>query len=373
MSNVREATFDLMRKLKLTTVFGNPGSTEETFLKDFPSDFTYILALQEASVLAIADGYAQATRTVAFVNLHTAPGLGNALGNVVNVRMTKTPMILTTGQQTRAMSLLEPWLTNVDAVTFPRPHVKWAYETTHAQETPAALMRAYAAAVQPPQGPVYLSMPLDDWEQEAGAPAAARSVAQRVAPDPERLREFAARLDQAKNPALVFGADIDRADAWQEAIGLAEKLQAPVYAPPASERCGFPEDHPQFAGTLPFAIGPLSDKLAGYDLVLVVGAPVFRYYPYVPGRYLPEGCSLLHTTDSHEEAARAPVGDSLVADAKLALSGLTARVSQPGRAFQRKPESAQGMAQGAGMSAAALFATTARLRTEDSVIVEESP
>ena len=119
-------------------------------------------------------------------------------------------------------------------------------------------------------------------------------------------RRFSGLYIYPRAPGSVgigVGADVARADGWQEAIALAEKLQAPVYAPPASERCGFPEDHPQFAGTLPFAIGPLGDKLAGHDLMPVVGAPVFRDYPYVPGRYLREGCGLLHITDSHEEAA----------------------------------------------------------------------
>ena len=375
MSNVRSATYDLMRNLGMTTIFGNPGSTEETFLKDFPNDFKYVLALQEASALAIADGFAQATRTVAFVNLHTAPGLGNAMGNLVNTRMSKTPMILTTGQQTRQMLLTEPWLTNVEAANFPRPHVKWSYETSHAEETPAAFMRAYATALQPPQGPVYLSLPLDDWEVESTGPAIVRSVAQRVAPDPARLSDFVHQIREAKNPALVLGPDVDRAEAWPDGITLAEKLGVPVFGPPAGERCGFPEDHEQFAGNLKFGIAPLSEQLVGYDLVLVIGAPVFRYYPYVPGKYLPDGCRLLHITDNPEEAARAPVGDSLISDAKLALQGLLAGLAQYERksytrTFQKtsSPDTSS-----SDMSADALYAAISRVRSDDSVIVEESP
>ena len=375
MANVRTATYDLMRHLGLTTIFGNPGSTEETFLKDFPEDFRYVLALQEASALAIADGFAQATRSVAFVNLHTAPGLGNALGNLVNTRMSKTPMILTTGQQTREMLLLEPWLTNVEATNFPRPHVKWSYETSHAEETPAALMRAYAAATQPPQGPVYLSLPLNDWEVKATGPAAVRTVARRVAPDPDRLDNFAMQLSSAKNPALLLGPDLDRAEAWKDGIALAEKLGIAVFGPPAGERCGFPEDHPQFAGNLKFSIADLSQQIKGFDLVLVIGAPVFRYYPYVPGTYLPEDCRLLHITDDPDEAARAPVGDSLIGDARLAVQGLSARLSGYQRKrFQRpvaSPSSADGSS--SNMSADAFYAAIARVRPSDAVIVEESP
>ena len=373
MANIRETTFDLMRDLGLTTVFGNPGSTEETFLKDFPKDFRYILGLQEASVLAMADGFAQATDKPAFVNLHTAPGLGNALGNLVNTRMSKTPMILTTGQQTREMLLMEPWLTNVDATTFPKPHVKWSYEPSRAEDVPAAVMRAYAAAVQPPAGPVYLSLPLDDWAKPALGSAVVRDVARRVAPDPDRLHAFADALSKASSPALVYGADIDRANAWSDAIALAERVGGPVFAAPASERAVFPEDHPQFAGSLPFAIPQLAAKLKGHDLVLVLGAPVFRYYPYEPGQYLPEGCRLLHITDDPEEAARAPVGDSLIGDAGLALAELVRLTPKSGRSPAAAYKPAAAPAPRNPMTAEDLFVALARVRPNDSVIVEESP
>jgi len=375
MSTVRDHTFELMRKLGMTTIFGNPGSTEETFLKQFPDDFTYVLGLQEASVLAMADGYAQASGTVGFVNLHTAPGLGNALGNLVNTRMSKTPMIITTGQQTRAMLLMEPWLSNVDAATFPRPHVKWSYETSHAEETPAAFMRAYAAALQSPQGPVYLSLPLDDWDKEAIGTPVIRSVAQRSGPDPERIAVFAQQLSEAKNPLLVFGSDIDRSGGWDAAIALAEKIGAPVYLAPASERCNFPEDHPQFAGSLIFGIAPLHDQLVGHDLVVVIGAPVFRYYPYVPGEYLPEGCRLLHITDDPNEAARAPVGDSLISNAKLALEALHALTTTSNRTpyVRKKRISASSAKHTEKMTPDELFAAIASVRPENAVIVTESP
>jgi len=125
---VREVTYDLLRAYGLTTIFGNVGSTEQPFLKNFPSDFRYILGLQETSVVAMADGFAQAMRQPVLVNLHTAAGLGNAMGAVLTAFHNKTPLIITAGQQTREMLLLEPYLTNVDATNLPRPWVKWAYE-----------------------------------------------------------------------------------------------------------------------------------------------------------------------------------------------------------------------------------------------------
>ena len=323
MKTVRDVTYQLFREFGLTTIFGNVGSTEETFLKNFPSDFRYILALQEASVIGIADGYAQATRRPALVNLHTGAGLGNAIGNLITAFQNKTPLIVTAGQQTREMLLMEPWLTNVEAMMLPRPWVKWAYEPVRAEDIPAAFMRAIATALQPPSGPVFLSLPLDDWDKPCQGPAVVRSVSTRIAPDRERLTQFAEILSQASSPVLTCGAAIARGNGWKEAVAFAEALGAPVWAAPASERAPFPEDHPLYCGGLPFAIGPLGEKLRGHDVALVIGAPVFRYYPYVAGPYLPPGLRLLHISDDSAETARAPVGESLLGDAVLSLVALT--------------------------------------------------
>ena len=232
--------------------------------------------------------------------------------------------------------------------------------------------------MQPPQGPVFLSIPLDDWNREARAPIAIRNVATRVAPDPERADEFAERLNASSNPALVVGSDIDRSGGWAAAIELAEKIKGPVFMAPLSERANFPEDHPQFAGPLMFAIAPLHDQLAGHDLVLVVGAPVFRYYPYAAGEFLPEGCSLLHVTDDPEESARAPVGDSMISDARLALEALNSRVDIAGRVAYRRAvtpvllETVRAEAPEA-LTADELYAAVASVRPDDAIVVTEAP
>ena len=382
-TTVRDVTYDLLRAHGLTTIFGNVGSTEETFLASFPSGFRYVLGLQEASVIAMADGYAQATRRPALVNLHTGAGLGNAMGNLLTAFQNKTPLIVTAGQQTREMLLLEPWLTNVDATMLPRPWVKWAYEPVRAQDVPAAFMRAIATAVQPPAGPVFLSLPLDDWGQPCAGPAVVRTVAARVAPDPVRLREFAEVIRSASDPVLIYGAAIARGNGWKQAVALAETLNAPVWAAPSSERAPFPEDHPLYVGGLPFAMGPLSEKLAGHDVALVVGAPVFRYYPYVAGPYLPPGLRLLHISDDPAETGRAPVGDSLVGDAVLSLAGLTdllGRLAPPPATPHARlphrmaphPTAANGSADGL-LSAAQAFAALNQVRPDHAVLVEESP
>lgn len=380
---VRDATYELLRSLGLTTVFGNPGSTEETFLKDFPADFRYVLALGEASVVGMADGYAQATRGPALVNVHTSAGLSNAMSNISTAFQNKTPLIVTAGNQTRDMLLLEPWLTDIEPAQLPRPWVKWSYEPVRAADVPAALMRAYATAMQPPQGPVFVSIPLDDWDQPYEGTAVVRSVATRIAPDPARLAEFASLLSHAHDPAIVFGSAVARGEGWEQAIALAEKLNATVWAAPASERPPFPETHPLYAGGLPFAIGPLSEKLRGHDVVIVIGAPVFRYYPYVAGSYLPDGTRLLHISDDPSETAKAPVGDSLLGDAVLSIESLTALLDVQPSPIRAVEKQAHRMAphgpgtpaeDGSGrLTPLELF----RILREDSpaatVLVEESP
>jgi benzoylformate decarboxylase len=384
MKTVRDVTYQLLRDFGLTTVFGNVGSTEETFLKNFPSDFRYVLALQEASVVGIADGYAQATRRPALVNVHTGAGLGNAMGNLLTAFQNKTPLIVTAGQQTREMLLMEPWLTNLEPTILPRPWVKWAYEPVRAQDVPAVFMRAIATALQPPSGPVFLSLPLDDWEKPCEGPAVVRSVATRIAPERDRLANFAEIVSRATSPVLIYGATIARANGWNEAVAFAEALGAPVWAAPACERTPFPEDHPLYCGGLPFAIGPLSEKLKGHDVALVIGAPVFRYYPYVPGSYLPAGIRLLHISDDPAETARAPVGDSLLGDAVLSLVGLTEmlkdykpRAAKPQEKVAHRmaphPPCIEQPSNDRRLTAAHVFAALNEIRPAHTVLVEESP
>ena len=321
-STVRSVTYDLLRNLGMTTVFGNPGSTEQTFLQEFPDDFAYVLALQEASVIAMADTFAQVTGRPALVNLHSSAGLGNALGNLVASYHANTPLIVTSGQQHRELVIGEPYLGNREATTMPKPWVKWSYEPARAADVPEAFMRAYAMALQPPAGPVYLSIPMDDWQQPLAGPARVRAVSDRVAPDPARLQVFADRISASVRPALVFGPEVDRCGGWDAAIALAEKLQASVYGAPLLDRASFPEDHPLFCGPLGMSVKTVSDRLAGHDLAVVIGAEVFRYYPYVPGDYLPDGAELLQITANPEVAAAARVGDSLLGDPGSAIEML---------------------------------------------------
>jgi thiamine pyrophosphate-dependent acetolactate synthase large subunit-like protein len=167
MISVRDMTYDLLRMHGVTTVFGNPGSNELPFLKDFPPVFRYFLGLHEGVAMGMADGYAQATGKPALVNLHSAAGTGNGVGAFANAWNSHAPLIVMAGQQTRAMVGVEPLLTNLDSTQLPRPLVKWSYEPSIAQDVPLAMSRALHMAALPPSGPVYLSVPYDDWAAEA--------------------------------------------------------------------------------------------------------------------------------------------------------------------------------------------------------------
>jgi benzoylformate decarboxylase len=373
---VYDATYNLLRKLGLTTIFGNPGSTEQTLLKNFPSDFEYVLALQEASVVAMADSFAQATGKPALVSLHTAAGTGNGMGSIMTAFQNKTPLIIIAGQQTREMLLLEPLLTNREETTLPKPWVKWAYQPARAQDVPGAIMKAYTIALQPPSGPVFLSVPLDDWDQPALGEAVVRTASSRCSPDPERLALFAERIQKSKNPVLVYGPEVERAGGWNAGIKFAERLRAPVYLAPHTERASFPHSHPQFRGMLPMASAPLSKTLRGHDLVIVIGAQIFRYYPYTPGDYVPEGAELLQITNDPYDAATAIVGDSLLADAKLALEALNDAIPEvKSRPVPEVPHAAPKLPSppNSPLTALEAFAALSELRPTNAILVHESP
>jgi benzoylformate decarboxylase len=372
---VHEATYRLLRKLGLTTVFGNPGSTEQPFLKNFPKDFQYVLGLQEASVVAMADGFAQATKKPVLVNLHSGAGTGNGMCNIMTAFQNKTPLIITAGQQTREMILGDPYLTNRDETLLPRPWVKWAYQPVRAQDVPGAIMRAYATAIQPPAGPVYVSIPLDDWDQPALGEAVVRSSSARYSPDPQRVALFAERIAKSKNPVLIYGPEVERAGGWDAGIKFAERLKAPVYISPLADRASFPQTHPQFRGMAPIAIGPLSKKLRDHDLIIVIGAQVFRYYPFVAGDYLPAGAELLQVTNDPWDAAAAVAGDSLLSDAKLALEAFidavptaTSRTAPAALQIDRNLPSVPNNP----LTALEAFAALSELRPQDAILVNET-
>ncbi|MGN6201971.1 MAG: benzoylformate decarboxylase [Solirubrobacterales bacterium] len=379
MPTVREASFDLFRAHGMTTMFGNPGSTELPMLADFPGDFRYVLGLQEAVVVGMADGFAQASGKTTVVNLHTAPGVGNAMGAIFNAQANHSPLLITAGQQARAQITLQANLTNRDATRMPHPLVKWSYEPPRAEDVPLALAHGAHLAGLAPRGPVFVSLPMDDWYaevDEADARAAIeRQVTGRATADPEAVRALAERLDAAQNPVLVAGPDIDAAGAWETAIALAERQRLPVWASPATGgvRLGFPENHPNFRGVLPPAIGPVGQTLEGHDLILVAGSSVFPYYPHIPGPLLPEGARLIAITSDPDEAVRAPMGDAIVADVALTLAALLEQVPESSRPAPEPNPGPQEIPAEDPLNASTVHSALAEALPEDAIVVLESP
>ncbi|MER5179035.1 benzoylformate decarboxylase [Streptomyces sp. NPDC002896] len=375
MPSVRRVSHELLERQGLTTVFGNPGSNELPFLADLPDSFRYVLGLHEGAVVGMADGYAQATGRPVLVNLHAASGSGNAMGALTNAVNSRTPLVVVAGQQVRSAIGPEANLANVDAPTLMKPLVGWAAEPACAQDVPRALAQAVFEA-QLQRRPTYLSVPYDDWAADADdtcLPVLDRQVQRASSPDQEQARRLVEQVTSARRPALVLGGDIDSAGLFDDAVRLAEQLGGPVWAAPSLFRLPFPNRHPLFRGVLPAGIAPISEAFEGHDLVLVLGAPVFRYHEYLPGRYLPEGTRLVQVTDDASAAARAPMGEALVADPGAVIDLLVKALDAPATpagAYRPAPEPLT--ADGPRLHPDEVFAALRDELPEDTAYVVES-
>src|SRR4051794_4087976 len=370
--SVKAATLDLLRAFGIAKVFGNPGSTELPFLSDWPDDIDYVLGLQEASVIGMADGYAQVTRNAGFVNLHSAAGLGNALGNVYTAHRNQTPLVITAGQQARSILPLQPFLYAERASEFPRPYVKFSVEPARAEDVPAAIARAYYVAMQPPCGPTFVSVPIDDWTHPA-RPVAARSISRELGPDPEAMRELADALTESKRPALVVGPAVDRAQAVDLMVQIAEKAKAAVWVSPFSSRCSFPERHPQFAGFLHASPAQLSEALREHDVIVVIGAPVFTFHVEGEASIFSGPTKIFQITEDPDAAAVTPSGASILGTMKPALTMLlemSPAASRPvfrGRTLPPPPQAAD------PLPVDFLLHMLSTLMPDSAVLVEEAP
>ena len=375
-TTVRSAVLQLLRSFGMTTIFGNPGSTELPMFRDFPADFRYVLGLQEAVVVGMADGYAQATRRPAVVNLHSAAGVGNAMGNIFTAFMNRTPLLITAGQQARSILPFDPFLFSAQATELAKPYVKWSIEPARAQDVPLAIARACYIALQPPCGPVLVSIPADDWDQPA-EPVDPRVVSTGLRADPAVLQRIGDALDGSRRPAFVVGAGVDRDGAWDEVRQLAERHRARVWTAPMSARCGFAEDHPLFAGFLPAMREKIVALLEGHDLILAIGAPAFAYHVEGAGPHLPAGASLCQLIDDPQTAAWTPSGTSAVCSIRLGVQDLLDRPAPAAtRALplgrpQRRPEAPP--PRGERMSVAYALQTLHELRDPGDIVVEEAP
>jgi benzoylformate decarboxylase len=353
-------------------VFGNPGSTELAFLRDFPADFHYVLALQESVAVGMADGYAQATRRAALVNLHSAVGVGHAMGNIFTAYRNRTPLLITAGQQARTLLQLDPFLFSERATELPQPYVKWSVEPARAADVPRALQRAWHIAMQPPCGPVFVSIPSDDWDEPAEDLAPHGVVAAQRA-DAAALAALGRQLAASRRPVFVAGAAVDRDGAWPELVALAELHGALVWASPLIGRASFPEDHPQFAGFLPAFREEIRKRLSGHDLLLAVGAPLFTYHAPGAGPYIPTGLAVHQLTEDPVVAAAALAGDSVVGSIRESLRELVAAGREAPQTAQCGRTAPACLPLSDPLSDRLLLQVLSKLRAPESIIVEEAP
>jgi len=371
VNTVREVTYQLLRDLGMTVIFGNPGSTELPFLRDMPPDFQYVLGLHERAAAGMALGYAMGSNTAAFVNLHSIASAGNGLSAIVDAWHGHVPLVITTGQQDRRQLLAEPFLVS-RAVEVVKPYVKWAYEPLRAEDVPAAIARGYYLATQAPMGPVFISIPMDDWSHEC-SPVAAREVTPSVLPDTDALDGIVRACDASRSLAIVVGSQIEEDRAWHEVVALAEHLNADVYQQPIPPRWTFPRTHRLFRGGLLPAQQPLADQLAAYDTVVVLGAPIFLYYAFVPGDVVKPGTRLFQITNSPRDAAAALAGSSIVGNLAVAAKYIrTHAKARKGSAVSPRTQTPEPQAE-YPITPAYLFSVLNRVMPRDAVISEECP
>ena len=310
---VRDAVFEVMRRHGMTTIFGNPGSTEIAFLTDLPSDIRFVLGLHEGSVVGMAAGYALARGEPAFVNLHTAAGLGNAVNAIANARDCRAPLVIVVGQQDRRQIAFEPFLTGRQLERLAGEYPVWRQLPTRAQDVPGAIARACHEA-EAARGPALVVVPMGDWleaadELAAGAPA---RILRPHSVDQAEVKELADLLAGAEAPALVVGAP-DEED-WHAVVALAERLNCPVWQEPFTRRVGFPQDHALFAGHLQWQRRLMHDSLAPYDAVLTIGTNAFRAYLFdEPVALVDPDTRVAVLTANPAEAHRSPCDLAVVA------------------------------------------------------------
>lgn len=370
---VRDAAFDVLRLHGLTTLFANPGSTEVSLLTDLPEDLEFVLALHEGSVVGAATGWALAREQPALVLLHTTAGLGNAVGALATARANRAPLVVLVGQQDRRHLAQEPFLAGrLDGLAGDYP-VR-VESPVRAQDVPGAIGRAVHAAREG-RGPALVLVPMNDWSEPAeDLPVPAPTLLRRAASaDVSVVAEVAALLAGATTPALVVGAGADNDGTWAALTALAERLDCPVWQEPFGARAGFPQDHRLFAGHLPSDRPRLRAVLAPHDLLLCVGAPFLRQYPYAPGELT--RARVVVVTDDPAEAQRAPAELAVVAALPDFCDRLARRTPSRPATSEPIPRTAHPEPPAAGepLSPSHVLAALAQRLPADTVIVEETP
>ena len=374
---VRTATFDVLRRLDLTTIFSNPGSTEVPFLAGLPEDLRFVLALHEGSAVAMAAGHAIARGAPSLALLHSTPGLGNAVAALATARANRAPLVVIVGQQDRRHLALEPFLAGrLHGLAGDYP--VWVDQPVRAQDVPGAIARAFHEAATG-RGPAIVIVPMDDWGAPGPEPheiLGPERLLRSAGADPDAVDALADLLATAEAPAIVVGAGADGAARWAALVALAERLGCPVWQEPFGGQAGFPQDHPRFAGHLPARRARLRGVLAPHDLLLVVGAGAFRQYPYDPGPLVEPGTRIAVVTQDPAEAHRSPVELAVIGEPATLCAALAAAVDAravPAEPARVRPAAPPPPAPGEPLRAGHVLAAIADRLPHDAILLEETP
>ena len=364
----KRAFLALLKQEGVEILFGNPGTTELPLMDALAveSGLRYVLGLQEAAVLAMADGYAQASGKLAVVNLHVAPGLGNAMGMLYDAQKAGSPLLVTAGQHDQSFTVSEPLLW-ADLPTIARPLVKWSFEVHRLADLPRAVHRAAKTALAPPTGPVFLSLPADVLNAEAeidlGAPS---RVAPRLRGDAAAVAAAATLLANAERPVLIAGDAVAQSGAHAELVALAELLGAPVWAEGVPSTASFPASHPLFRGAMTRVQGVIRDMLQQHDLLFSVGGDLFTLSLPAESEAMPPDLPIIQLdNDAWELGKNYPARVAILGDPKATLPDLTAAISERMSAAQ-KARAAERLAAVQKIIAAQRAALNAKARAESA-------
>jgi benzoylformate decarboxylase len=326
----KRAFLDLLKQEGVTVMFGNPGTTELPLMDAFAveHDIKYILGLQEAALMAMADGYAQASGKLAVLNLHVAPGLGNAMGMLYDAMKANAPVLVTAGQQDLEYLVTEPIL-SADLPTLARPFVKWAAEVHRVEDLPRYVHRAVKTALAPPTGPVFLALPGDILKNDADIDLLQPTrVAPRVRGDSAAIAAAAAMLAKAERPVIIAGDAVAQSRAHRELVALAESVAAPVYVEFIPNTASFPTSHPLYRGAMTRSQAGVREVLDRHDVVFSVGGDLFAWSLPSPVDPWPKGMQLIHLdTDPWQIGKNYPAQVAILGDPKATLPDITAGVA----------------------------------------------
>jgi benzoylformate decarboxylase len=391
----KSALLELLKQEGIKILFGNPGTTELPLMDALAAerDLRYVLALQEAPAMGMADGYAQASGQCAAINLHATPGLGNAMGMLYDAQKGNAPILVTAGQHEQRFNLTEPILMG-DLPRLARPFVKWSEEVRRLQDLPRAIHRAVKTALAPPMGPVFLSLPGDiltaSEDIDLGRPSRVGSA---IRGDSSAIAAAAALIAKAESPVIVAGDCVAQSNALAEFVELAEAIGAPVYDEGMATRAMFPSSHHLYRGAIVRLVPAIRGILDQHDLLVSVGADLFTLSLPGDGEAIPDGYKVIHLdTDAWELGKNFPEDASILGDPKVTLPELTAAIKSArsaqdsaraarrlahamaeGEASLHKLHSmADTMSERTPIHPLALMATIGRMLGPDAVVVDET-